>query len=208
MKTTDDLIASLARQGAATMPFAKQRFVLPLLAVSVLCAAAMLALLGAPFRPTQLHGIGPMVVKWGFSLPLVTGAVLALYGLGRPGRTERGPLTFVWVPFLAVAVLLAIDIADPSGSFPGQTWRQCLLAMGAMSPLAFAGAIIAARWLAPTQLRRAGMAAGLFGGGVAMSAYAPFCPELGMIYMAVFYCLPILVMAAIGWLLGPRLLRW
>lgn len=67
---------------------------------------------------------------------------------------------------------------------------------------------MATRWLAPTELRKAGAVAGIFGGSVAMSAYAPFCPELGMLFMTAFYILPILVMAGIGWLTGPKLLRW
>ena len=50
--------------------------------------------------------------------------------------------------------------------------------------------------------------AGLFGGALSMTAYAPFCPELGMTFMTLYYCLPILVMAGIGWMFGPRLLRW
>ena len=46
------------------------------------------------------------------------------------------------------------------------------------------------------------------GGAVAMAVYSPYCPERGALFMAVFYCLPILAMAGLGWLLGPRLLRW
>jgi hypothetical protein len=107
-----------------------------------------------------------------------------------------------------VAALLVLDLAVGRSEFPGTTWRTCLIAMGVMSPIAFAGAILATRWLAPTQPRRAGLVAGLFGGAVAMSAYAPYCPEHGIAYLAVFYCLPILAMAGLGWILGPRLLRW
>jgi len=41
-----------------------------------------------------------------------------------------------------------------------------------------------------------------------MTAYAPFCPGEGALYFVTFYLLPILAMAGIGWLAGPRLLRW
>lgn len=208
MKHTDDLITDLAARGAAPSPHAARRFVTPLVLVSLLCAFAMLSLLGAPFLTIPSHGIGPMAVKWGFSLPLVLGAALALYALGQPGRDAGWRLAFLAIPFILTLLLLAADLALAEQVFPGRTWQTCLAAMACMSPLAFGGAIIATRWLAPTDLRRAGLVAGLFGGGVAMTAYAPFCPELGMAYFATFYLLPILAMAGLGWLLGPKLLHW
>ncbi len=208
MTDTNSLIDQLANRGAAPPANALARFVAPLAAAGAACVlGAALALDGA-FAAMAADGIRPMIVKWGFSLALLLLSAFALWAMGRPGRRTRGAMVALGVPFGLVAALLLLDLAVGNTAFPGTTWQTCLAAMAVMSPMAFAGAIVATRWLAPTKLRRAGLAAGLFGGAVAMTAYAPYCPEHGMLYMAVFYCLPILVMAGLGWLLGPRLLRW
>ncbi len=208
MSNTDDLIANFAAQGAEPPPHVLRRFVLPLIAVSAISAAFWLLLLGEPFTAAERYGPLPMIAKWGFSLPLVFGSAYALLAMGKPGQAVQGRLLFLAIPFAAAAALLVVDLSNGGGGFPGETWDRCLLAMGTFGPLCFAGAIVATRWLAPTELRKAGAVAGIFGGSVAMSAYAPFCPELGMAFMTTFYILPILIMAGIGWLAGPKLLRW
>ena len=40
------------------------------------------------------------------------------------------------------------------------------------------------------------------------TAYAPFCPEHGAGFFILFYCGPTALLAGLGWLAGPRLLRW
>lgn len=208
MTDTESLIDSLARNGAAPPANALARFSAPLVAVALACGLGVTLALEGAFDSTSPHGFAPIFVKWGFSLALLLLSGFALWAIGQPGRQTGGAMVALAVPFLLVAVLLALDLALGEPPFPGDTWRRCLAAMTIMSPLAFAGAILATRWLAPINLRRAGLVAGLFGGAVAMTAYSPFCPELGMVYMAVFYCLPILAMAGIGWMIGPRLLHW
>ncbi len=208
MTGTDDLIADLAQQGAGPGPHTKRRFFVPLAVVSLLCGIVLVAILGMPFQAVPYVGISPYVMKWAFSLVLVVGGALALHALCKPGRDARLQMRLLALPFVVVALFTVIEVLMLEPRFPGVTWLRCLAAMALLSPLAFTGAIVAARWLAPTDLHSAGLAAGLFGGGVAATAYAPFCPELGALYMLTFYCMPILVMGAIGWLCGPRLLRW
>ena len=207
-KKTDNLIAALAAQGTDPRSGGPLRFVLPLLAVLALCALAVNAALDNAFAPYAETGPAPLLVKWAFSVSLVVLAPLTLWLLGRPGRDAGWMLGALTVPFAAVGALFVSDMMMAEPLFPGEAWQTCLTAMLTMSPLAFAGAIIALRHLAPTDLQRAGFVAGVFGGGVAMTAYAPFCPGAGMLYMVVFYCLPILAMAATGYLMGPKLLRW
>ncbi|WP_052768986.1 DUF1109 domain-containing protein [Aurantiacibacter marinus] len=209
MNKTDSILDELASQGALPAAGHSLRFITPLLVALVVCAGATIAVLDDAFPGIATTGAGPILTKWGFSLALVLMAPIALWALGRPGRRTNLSVAILSVPFVLVLGLLAMDLSiNSQTSFPGETWQRCLTAMALLSPLAFGGAIIAMRALAPTNLRRAGLVAGLFGGGVAMTAYAPFCPERGMLYMAVFYCLPILIMAGIGWLAGPKLLRW
>lgn len=208
MTNTETLIDQLSKDGASPDRGNRGQFAYPIMAVLVLCAAGVLLVFGEPFAAVDAYGIGPMVVKWGFSFALLLLCAGAMWILGKPGRSARWPTVALAVPFIPVAALLMFELAIAGPLVRGETWLQCLLAMAVMSPIGFAAAMLAMRSLAPTNLRRAGLVAGLFGGSVAMTAYSPFCPELGMSYMTVFYILPIFVMAAIGWLAGPKLLRW
>lgn len=208
MKNTDSLIDQLAQNGAVSSPRTLPRFIAPLAGAACLCALGVAVALDGPFASVAADGFSPIIVKWGFSLAVLLLSVSALWVLGKPGRRTGGVLYALAVPFVLAAALLVLDLAMGNAPFPGATWRTCLAAMAIMSPIAFAGAILAARWMAPVNLRRAGLVAGLFGGAVAMTAYSPYCPERGMLYVAVFYCLPMLAMAGLGWISGPRLLRW
>lgn len=208
MTDTQSLIDQLAQESALPARDPMRQFALPTIAVMALCAIGVVLAFNDPFLSVDLYGWGPMLVKWGFSITLLICCTVALWILGKPGRRSRWAMVAVALPFIPVAALLVFELAIAGPMVEGQTWAQCLAAMAVMSPIAFAGAVAAMRALAPTNLRRSGLVAGVFGGAVAMTAYAPFCPEIGMGYMAVFYCLPIAAMAAIGWLLGPRLLRW
>lgn len=208
MTSTDDLIAALAAGGAMPERHANWRFLAPMAAVTLGCIAATALLLGALFPVANAYESAAIVGKWIFSVPLLLLAVLALFTLGKPGRTTRVSLAALALPFAYIAVLGLPSLFSAPQSFPGEAWNRCLLAMSIMSPIGFAAAVVAMRRLAPTNLRRAGFVAGLFGGAVAMTAYTPFCPGRGMLYFVLYYFTPILLMAAIGWLAGPRLLRW
>lgn len=208
MTTTDDLLDRLSADGAATAGKPRLVFGGWLLGAALLCAAGVSLLLTEAFYSVELYGLGPMVAKWGFSLSLILFCVLALRMLGKPGRNSGVLLALLALPFVPVAALLALELSTVGPMMDGPTWPRCLLAMAIMSPIGFAGAVLAVRSMAPTRLHSAGLVAGLFGGALAMTAYAPFCPELGMTFMTLYYCLPILLMAGIGWMFGPRLLRW
>lgn len=207
MTDIDTLIDQLATDSTAAQS-PRWGFALPLLATMALCALGVALVLEGAFDSVDLHGLMPLTIKWWFSGTLAAFSVAALWLLGRPGRKTKAALWSMAIPFVFVAGLLALELALVGPILRGPTWPTCLTAMAIMSPIGFAGAIMATRWLAPTDLRRAGCAAGLFGGAVAMAAYSPYCPELGALYMVVFYCLPIIAMAGLGWILGPRLLRW
>ncbi|MEL1250476.1 DUF1109 domain-containing protein [Aurantiacibacter gilvus] len=208
MTTTDDLLDRLSAHGAATAGKPRLVFGGWLLGAALLCAAGVSLLLTEAFYSVELYGLGPMVAKWGFSLSLILFCVLALRMLGKPGRNSGVLLALLALPFVPVAALLALELSTAGPMMDGPTWPRCLLAMAIMSPIGFAGAVLAVRSMAPTRLHSAGLVAGLFGGALAMTAYAPFCPELGMTFMTLYYCLPIVLMAGIGWMFGPRLLRW
>lgn len=208
MERTEDLVARLAGQADTGPRSTVRHFVVPLLLACVLCIGATALVLDDPFPTYHLRGWLPMIVKWGFSVSLLLIAALALNVLGKPGRPSGLIIAALVLPFAYIAYFALPLLVRGDLPWPGVAWERCLVAMGIMSPIGFAAAITATRWLAPTDTRRAGLVAGLFGGALAMTAYAPFCPGEGALYFVTFYLLPILAMAGIGWLAGPRLLRW
>ncbi len=64
------------------------------------------------------------------------------------------------------------------------------------------------RRFAPRSPALAGFAAGLVAGGFGAAAYALWCGETSMTFIAVWYSLGIGLVALIGAVLGARLLRW
>ena len=208
MNQTDLLIDQLASRGARPSGHKRLAFALPLAAAALVSVVALAVLLDTAFASVALHGWMPLLSKWVFTFTITAGALAALYALAHPGRRSSVLLLTALAPLAAICGLAMLEFTDGLRGFPGATWQQCLLAIGTLGTLGMASAIYAARLLAPVRLRRAGFAAGLFGGGLAASAYAPFCTEPGAAYLLVFYCGPIMALAAFGWLAGPKLLRW
>ena len=208
MNSTDALIEQLA--GRAGQPSRSKRlaFYLPLAAAALVSVIALLALLGPPFASVAENGWAPMLRKWLFCFTLTGGALVAMYALAHPGRRSSVLLLAALAPLAMVAGLALIEFTGGLGEFPGPGWERCVLAVGLLGALGMAASVYALRLLAPVRLRRAGFAAGLFGGGLAACAYVPFCGEMGAIHLLVFYGGPISALAVLGWLLGPRILRW
>ena len=115
--------------------------------------------------------------------------MLALAGIGivELARTPRGEWLAMWL---------------------GKTWMVCPWLVLALSAPIFVGLLWSFRKLAPTRLRAAGAAAGLSAGAFAATIYCLHCPEVSAIFVLTWYSLGIVLAAAIGALVGPRLLRW
>ena len=71
-----------------------------------------------------------------------------------------------------------------------------------------AGLVWALRGLAPTRPGLTGALAGLAAGGAGAAAYALHCPEPTAPFLAVWYTLGVAGAGALGWIAGPRALRW
>ena len=104
--------------------------------------------------------------------------------------------------------LLAAEPAARPSLVLGQTWQDCGYRIAALSAPVFVAVLLAMRGLAPTRLRLAGAAAGLLAGAAGALVYAMHCPELAAPFLAVWYVLGVSIPAALGALIGPRVLRW
>ena len=90
----------------------------------------------------------------------------------------------------------------------GDEWLECLLSIPIIAIVPFAVTTFAVRRAAPTNLVRAGAAAGLVAGGISALAYALHCTGDSAPFVAVWYGGTIVLCTLAGAALGPRLLRW
>ncbi len=211
---TDSLIASLSDGLRPVVRGAVEWRLAAGVAIGMLVAIVILSLtLG--FRPDLWLAMqGPTFwMKWGYSLSLSAAAIFVSSRLARP---DPGTLRSLWLLGVPVLVLTGIGISElahtPRGDWLamwlGKTWMVCPWLVLALSAPIFVGLLWSFRKLAPTRLRAAGAAAGLSAGAFAATVYCLHCPEVSAIFVLTWYSLGILLAAAIGALVGPRLLRW
>ncbi len=211
---TDALIEALARD---TKPVPRHvapvRLGLSLAAGMAVTLVVIAATLG--FRPDlDLAMAGTMFwMKFAYSASLALIAIAALLTLIRP---EARPPRWLWLLTIPVALLglvSAHELADmPSDDWVamwfGHSWRLCSMLI-AIFAVPIAGALtLVARQFAPTRLRATGAVIGLAAGAAAATLYSLHCPETGASFVLTWYSLGIAAAAAVGALLGPKLLRW
>ena len=211
--TTADLIAALAAGASPTPPIPVARRIA---AAGLLGAALALVLLIAwlGLRPLgEAARTGSFWMKAGYTLILSLAGLMAVRRLARPGDSlGRAPL-IVAAAIAGMAVLAAIEIArapsaDLGALWLGHTWQSCSLHIVALAAPVYLGVAWALRRLAPTRLAMAGAAAGLLAGAVGATVYGLYCDETAAAFVFTWYTLGVAACAAIGALVGTRLLRW
>ena len=146
-------------------------------------------------------------------LPLTLGllALSATFASTRPAARVRA-----WPLLLPLAVALGLfaqrAIAVPAEAFSremaGQTIGACLISISALSILPLGLALWALRAGAATRPRRTGALAGLAVGAFAVTGYSLHCTEDSPLFYVAWYGAGMALSAAMGALLGGRLLRW
>lgn len=211
---SDDLIELLS---ADLRPAPKLRVARRLL-IGVAVGAALSALLTTVtlgLRPDMAQAVEERMfwVKLAYTLALAGLAVWACERLARPAGEARGRLPWLLAPVAILGAVAAWQLAlAPApmrmpmmmgGSSSACPW--CIL-LFAVPP--FTGLVWAVRGLAPTRLRLTGVMIGLAAGGAGAAAYALHCCEMAAPFMVIWYSLGVVFSGVVGWLVGPRLLRW
>ena len=211
---TDDLVTMLATGAGVVRPNqAARRYAAALVSGALGAALLMLVVLG-PRPNLGAAMLLPMFwVKLAFAAGLAAASLLAALRLSRPGMplawvpgALAAPVLAIWL--LAAFVLASADATRRAGLFFGETWNSCPLLIAILSAPAFVAVVWAMKGLAPTRLRLAGAAAGLLSGAMGTLMYSLHCPEMAAPFIGFWYLLGMLIPAAAGALLGPRLLRW
>ena len=211
---TDELVAVLATSATPVEPNTVQRRFTTSLGWGMFATALIMAVtLGA--RPDLMETmLLPMFwVKLLFPLFVAIAALYASTRLARPG------VPLGRVPIAVVALLVAVWIlgfVSLLGASPeerqslvfGDRWAFCVMGISLLSIPVFIAAMWTMKGLAPTRLSLAGGAVGLLAGALGAAVYALYCPELEPPFLALWYVLGMLIPAALGAIVGPRLLRW
>jgi hypothetical protein len=211
---TEQLIRSLTQNVPAVSRHAIGWRIAVGIAVGGLVTAALVAsVLGIrPDLRAALHGFS-FWMKWVYTASLGITAVAATARLARPdGRSLRS----LWPLALPVVLLAGVGVAefvrtperDRLAMWLGQSWKVCPWLVLTLAVPIFIGLLWSFRTLAPTRLRAAGATAGLAAGAWAATIYCLHCPEVSALFVLTWYSLGILLAAAAGAALGPRLLRW
>lgn len=152
-------------------------------------------------------------IKIGFAGALMAAALALVLRLSSPGKAlgrlpaaAAVPVLAIWA--LAAGALIAADPARWPAILLGETWAVCPFLIAFLSIPTFVSTFWAMRDLAPTRLRLAGAAAGLFAGATGAVVYSLHCPEMAFPFIGTWYVAGILMPVPLGAYLGPRLLRW
>lgn len=209
---TDDLIAQLATgAGPARRLYIARDLAVVASAGMFLCASVSLATRG--LVPEAMWAGAALWTKLAYTVALAACGASLLSVSAFPGRRSLPSLGLVsLVGGLAVVVgtisILSIPAGDRLAYVMGKYALICPWVIPLLSLPTLFGLLRLTSGYAPTDLRRAGFAAGLLAGSITAVAYALSCREEAIGFVAVWYSVGILVSAGIGALVGPRLLRW
>ena len=211
---TEALIDLLATGAGPVQDFPlARRFARALALGAAVTCALFLALFRLNPALADLGAAPDFWIKMMFTGAMAVAGLMATARLARPGMTVGAVRWLAVAPLLAMWTLAAVTLVEAAPAVRahlvlGSTWRVCALNIAALSvPMLVAG-VWALRGLAPTDLRLAGAALGLFAGAFAACLYGLHCPELAAPFLAVWYVIGMFIPSLLGWAVGPRLLRW
>jgi hypothetical protein len=211
---TDDLISMLSTN---LEPVRSERVLLVLvagLAVGVAVALClMMGMFGAPAEAFRGEHFVLQASTLVFTLGLVIAGVRFLVKSARPGQSGRSSLVFIGLFFLvgviAACVILAATSPTSWGAMLlGPQLSSCLLCIPLFALAPFVALIWAMRKGAPTKLVRSGAVMGLVAGALGATVFALQYPSASIPFVVLWYGGLIGLCAAVGALLGPRVLRW
>jgi hypothetical protein len=211
---THELVDMLARNAGAADPGVPARRLAVALGWGAFGTMLMMGLLlGVRSDLAQAVWLPMFWVKLAFPAALLSGALLAVARLARPGVPLARAPAAIAAPVAAMGLLGAavLAIATPGtreALIFGESAASCPFTIALLAVPLFCAALWALRGLAPTRLVLAGAAAGLLAGAGGALVYALYCTEMAAPFIAVWYLAGMLLPAGAGALLGPRLLRW
>ncbi|UPK38056.1 DUF1109 domain-containing protein [Bradyrhizobium sp. 186] len=210
MTSTDDLIHSLASTAGTPRRGASLQAVFAVTGAASLAFALLLlfSIIGIRQDFADMAVRMPFAFKVVYAGALVVGtSVVALYA-ATPGASA----TAICALLPAVILLTCGVIFDPTG-FPimGITRTAVAICVGRILFLSLPDMILTfvfMRKAAPTQPLFAGAVLGMHSGSIGALAYTLACRNDGTAFVAIWYAVACAIMAAVGAIVGHRVLRW
>lgn len=210
---TDDLINAIAADAeTARAPIARIVWIGAGVGVVV---TALLYLSLLPVRPDFMSAMGDwhFLMKWAFSLTLLGTALALMLRLARPQSVPD----LDWLLLFGAPLVLTLGVVTEMFALPSSTWFPtmvgtnawgCIIFVPILSALPLIVMLLVLRQGATTRPALAGAVAGLVAAGIAATFYATHCQNDSPLFLAAWYVLATLFVAAVGAVLGTRLLRW
>ncbi len=210
---TDQLIRSLAADNAHRARPVGLVLSLALLAAAPVSVALFLAELGV--RPDVMTAMrNPFFnLKFAVTLALAISAIAVSLHLSRPEASLRGWGWLLLIPAGLLAAGIGGEMMMPQRlpmmtRLVGNNSRVCLMAIPLLSLPLLAAALIGLRHGAPSRPAVAGAMAGLLSAGLAATLYAAHCADDSPLFVATWYTLATALVAVIGAVAGPKVLRF
>jgi hypothetical protein len=211
---SDELIARLASNLKPVRPLAMQRLIFGAVLLSgAIAVVAMLIWLGLRADMAAASTSMMFWTKFGYTMALAALGGAASMVLARPDGRTRWP----WFGALALfAVALGGAFIQLAGAQPddistlvwGGTALACPWRIVVLGLPVLLGVLLALRRTAPANPALAGFAAGILSGGTGAWVYSFACAENGMMFLAVWYTLGIVIVGGLGAVFGRLLLKW
>lgn len=210
---TDQLIRTLAADNARRTQPVGVLLALALLAAAPLSIAMFFMMLGVRSDVmTAMHN--PFFdLKFVVTLALAISAMVVSLHLSRPEAVLRGWGLLLLIPAGILAAGIGSEMMLPQRvpmmtRLVGHNWRVCMSAIPLMSMPLLAGALIGLRHGAPSRPAVAGAIAGMMSAGLAATLYASHCTDDSPLFVMTWYGIATAAVAAIGALVGSRVLRY
>jgi hypothetical protein len=152
-------------------------------------------------------------LKFAVTLALAASAIAVSLHLSRPEASLRGFGWWLLVPAGLLVAGISGEMMMPQRApmmtrLVGNNSRACLISIPLMSLPLLAGALLGLRHGAPAHPAAAGAIAGLVAAGLAATLYASHCTDDSPLFVATWYTIGTALVAAIGALIGSKVLRY
>jgi hypothetical protein len=209
---TDHLIELLAQDSSPTRSF-KVILIAAVACGIVIAATVFFSRIG--LRPDISEAVksGRFLFKFVVTITLAVSATVTVLRLARPDESlGLNGLVLAAAPMLMmVAALVELLIVPEDRWIPrliGHNSRLCLTLIPFLSVGPLACLLIALRRGAPSNPGMVGAVAGLAASGIAATFYAANCTDDSPLFVITWYPIAILLVTAVGYLIGRGLLRW
>ena len=210
---TEQLIRTLAADNSHRARPVSYVLMLALLAAAPVSLLIFFAELGV--RPDIMTAMrNPFFdLKFAVTLALAISAIAVALHLSRPEASLRGFGWYLLIPAGLLVAGISGEMMMPQRApmmtrIIGNNSKYCTVAITALSVPLLIAALVGLRHGAPARPAISGAIAGLLSAGLAATLYASHCTDDSPLFVAMWYTLAAALVAALGALIGPRVLKY